>query len=379
MIEPEVHAVRGCIDHPPVQVEVTPGPLRITGWVLDEAAALRSAVIIAGDQPGVRVRLGLWRPDVGDAFPDVGHAAASGFQCDLDVRAVGPGPLEVTLLASTGAGEWHVAASIEVNVVARGEDRGGTRPRAAFTIVQNEPVMLPLWLDYYGRFFDAEDLYVLNHDGTDGSVEAVSDRCQVIPIHRTKSFEHRWLRATVEAFQTFLLRSYDAVLFTEADEFVVADPRRYSGLDDYIGQLEEPAARCLGFNVVQQPDEPALQFGRPLLAQRRYWHASLGYSKRLLGRVPLRWSEGFHEEYNAPDRAPDPALLLVHLHRIDYDWCVTRHRSTAARNWSEEDIAREDGTQNRMASEEQLAHWFRFGPDLDSPRELIPEHVRSVL
>jgi hypothetical protein len=239
--------------------------------------------------------------------------------------------------------------------------------------------MLPLWLDYYGQHFDADDLYVLDHDSTDGSTTDLGGRCHVVPIHRDTAFDHRWLRLTVEQFQAFLLCSYYAVLFAEVDEFVLADPLRYSGLAAYVAELTRPAARCLGFNVVQQHDEPTLRLDAPVLAQRRYWHASTVYSKRLLSRIPLRWSEGFHQEYNAPDDAPDPELLLVHLHRVDYDMCLARHQAAAGRDWNQADVVRGNGAQNRITDPSDFEEWFYRGADLDAPRELIPERVRTVL
>lgn len=116
-----------------------------------------------------------------------------------------------------------------------------------------------------------------------------------------------------------------------------------------------------------------------MLAQRRHWHASLKYSKSLISRVPLRWSRGFHEEYNAPDQKPDPELLLVHLHRVDYDVCLAHHRESAARVWNEEDVLRGEGWQNRVFEATEFEEWFHRGPDLDSPRELIPDHIRALL
>jgi len=98
-----------------------------------------------------------------------------------------------------------------------------------------------------------------------------------------------------------------------------------------------------------------------------------------VSKVPLRWSEGFHDEFIGPDDPPDRDLLLVHLHRVDYDWCLARHRSTASRNWSAEDIERRDGWQNRVAEATEFEHWFRAGPDLETPREVIPDHIRAVL
>ena len=103
------------------------------------------------------------------------------------------------------------------------------RRRAAFTIVQNEPVFLPLWLQYYGRYFDRSDLYVLDHGTTDASTNEINSSCNVLRVHREKSFDHAWLRSTVATFQAFLLQSYERVLFAEADEFIVADPCSYSG------------------------------------------------------------------------------------------------------------------------------------------------------
>lgn len=250
------------------------------------------------------------------------------------------------------------------------------RPRAAFTIVQNEPLFLPLWLDYYSRHFDRRDLYVLDHDSTDGTTEAVESRCTVVRVHRDRSFDHGWLNATVTRFQAFLLQSYKRVLFTECDEFVVADPARYGGLADYISQCRAPLVRCTGFEVVHYPDEePPLRLGEPLLAQRRYWHASRSYSKALLAAEPVSWSLGFHEATSHGVLHPDPALLLVHLHRIDYAACVEKHRQTAARRWNERDLEGDLGIQNRLVEEDPAFRQWYFLPD----RLPIPDRVRDVL
>jgi len=256
-------------------------------------------------------------------------------------------------------------------------DRGGRR--AAFTIVHNEPLWLPLWLKHYRRFFAAEDIYVLDHDSTDDSTRDLAGECIVVPVHREAAFDHRWLRSVVQDFQAFLLRSHEVVLFAEVDEFIVADPQRYAGLDAYIDQLEGSAVRCSGFNVVQQTGEPALRFDSPLLAQRGYWHPSPYYSKRLISRIPLRWTVGFHEEFNAPEKAPDPELLLLHLQRADYDTCLRRHRASVARDWSRYDVEKGLGSQNRISDPHEFEEWFRAGPEDDGSREPIPDHIKELL
>jgi hypothetical protein len=370
--------VRGSIDEPVTGERINGDRLRLRGWVFDERGPLDRVIAVIGDLPPVRLSVGQWREDVGSSFPQFPAAGASGFQCDVDLRAVSPGRLPVELLARSTDGEWHHPAASAIDV-AGAPVVTGRRAAAAFTIAQNEPVMLPLWLQYHERHFAGRDLYVLDHDSTDGCAEQLAGRCHVIPVHRSTSFDHRWLRATVEAFQSFLLQSYATVLFTEVDEFVVPDPRHYSGLADYIARMAAPAVRCVGFEVVQQPDEPPLDFDEPILRQRSSWHASSDYGKRVLSRIPLAWSEGFHHEYNAPDDPPDPALMLIHLHRVDYQRCLARHRSSAEREWSQEDVARGDGWQNRVVADEEFDRWFYAGPDLDAPREVIPPHLREVL
>jgi hypothetical protein len=171
-----------------------------------------------------------------------------------------------------------------------------------------------------GRSFAGEDLYVLDHDGTDGSSRQARQRfgVNVLPVHRDRSFDHRWLCETVCRFQAFLLQSYRAVLFAEADEFVVPDPRAFRDLAEYAAALDAPYARCTGLNVLHLHDiEPPLDFARPILAQRAACYRSAIYCKPVLAREPLAWEPGFHTARGA-DAPPDGRLYLLHLHRADY-------------------------------------------------------------
>ena len=379
MPDPPATTIHARLDAPAEDQTVGAGSLRIAGWALAREALIDRLLVVVDGMAATPVRLGEVRPDVADAFPGVAHATGSGFEALVDLRGMAGRPARVALLASVPGEPLREVAARTLTVVAPDRPRDGARPRAAFTIAHDEPVMLPLWLAYYGRHFDADDLFVLAHDTSDGSTDGLDGRCHVVPVHRSAAFDHLWLRRTVEDFQAFLLRSYETVLFAEVDEFVVADPRRYSGLGAYIDALEGPAARCSGFNVVQQTDEAPIRFDEPLLAQRAWWHASTAYSKRLVARTPLRWSMGFHHEYNTPDAAPDPDLMLVHLHRIDFDWCLARHRRNTARDWSAADLESGAADHHHIVEGAEFEHWFRSGEDLESPRERIPEHLRTVL
>jgi glycosyl transferase family 2 len=375
----------GNIDFPAPGAVVPRTPLIVTGWALGaDGPAAKMLVLINGGRP-TEARLGSSsRDDVGAEYPGVPDAARSGWDAVLDVRDV-PGPdATLTALARTGSG-WTEVASLEIQLEAPQPASDGRH--AVFTIARDESTFLPIWLEYYGRHYDPADIYVLDNDSSDASTDGLEGRCHVVPVHRAASAGEGsasillWLKGTVEDFQRFLLRSYTTVLFAEIDEFVVPDPARHPSLGAYIANLEGPAACCSGYNVVHYPEEPAIDFGRPLLRQRRYWHPSPHwYSKRLLSRIPLSWSIGFHDEYNAPDAKPDPDLCLVHLHRVDYEYCLERHRRSAGHQWSANDLQFNLSWHQRIAEPEEFREWFFHGEDLEGPgREEIPERIRDLL
>lgn len=371
----------GFIDWPQAGGVVARGELRSTGWAVGPGGPLAAALLLVDGRWAQSVRTGMPRPDIASERPEIPRAAWSGWEATVDLRRAAGPVARISLLAPAAGGDWTELDTVEVRID-QSRALAGRRGRAAFTIVQNEADFLPLWLDYYGRHFDPSDIYVLDHDSTDRSTDDLDGRCNVVALHRDRSFDHVWLKSAVEAFQTFLLRSYDAVLFAEADEFVVADPLRYDGLGAYVEALDGPAACCTGFNVVHYPadEAEALRLDRPLLDQRRFWHRSPKYSKRLLSKVPLAWTVGFHLEANLPEVAPDPSLYLIHLHRADYDLCLARHRAAVEREWSDDDVRHGFGRESRVVDPEEFARWFWEGDDLEgSEREPIPPHLREVL
>jgi hypothetical protein len=285
---------------------------------------------------------------------------------------------------------------------------------AVFTIVQDEPVFLRAWARHYRRTYGSGDTYVLHHPRVGESPDAgwIADArldvampgwraddhdrgFEIFPVHRDESFNHEWLRGTVQAFQRMLLRSYDTVLFSEVDEFVTTNPvatdmslREWL---DAFSESREGVVRCTGYEVVHDfACEPPLDWRRrPLLAQRSLWYRSEYYSKTLLATVPLTWTEGFHTIAPAsrPDTvvtqpAPRDDLLLLHLHKVDFPTALTRHRSTAARKWSPDDVAHNRGMQNRIADEGWLREWWFHSVDAPYERSRlvkIPDDVRNCL
>ena len=248
---------------------------------------------------------------------------------------------------------------------------------AVMTMVADESFFLPLWLRYYGSFADAADIYVLDHDSTDGSTEG---RGFVrIQVHNPV-LDWAWHVEVVRRQQAELLERYDVVLYTDVDEIVVPDPA-YGDLGRYVAEFSGEFVTCRGWEVLHDPStEPALDPSRPVLEQRGRWFRNPAYSKPLLATVPMPWTGGFHGRTDGLTR-DDPRLSLVHLHRVDFDRCLDRHRQRVARPWVPEQVADGWGYQDRITDLEAFRTWFftdSSWPGTSIAIEDIPNRWRSA-
>ena len=234
----------------------------------------------------------------------------------------------------------------------------------AFTIVQNETLFLDLWARYYSKHIDKYDIFILNHNTNlyESKVQLSFLKSQgfnVIPVHRSESFNHQWLRETVQSFQSFLLQSYDVVLFAECDELLIPNEKYNGGLSEYLfAQKSQPIKRCCGYELIHYKDEePPLYFGYSPLKQRNFWYREPMYDKPLITNQKVNWDEGFH---NITDLETDidTDIFLVHLHRMDYNLCKLKHEEQAKRKWSQSDLETNKGFQNRLFDDEGFNKWF---------------------
>jgi hypothetical protein len=246
--------------------------------------------------------------------------------------------------------------------------------RAVATIVHDEEFFFPIWLAYYSRFFAPEDIYVLDHDTTDGSTDGPG--FNRIPVSHD-GVDHQWMVDTVQALQHELQARYDIVLVTDVDEIVVPDPAR-GDLGGYLDRFEERFIACHGFELAHRPDEEApYDPAVPIMSQRHWWFANAAYNKPILATEPLDWIPGFHGvtsgEFNF-----DPGLFLVHLHRLDYEECRKRHAIRRQREWAEDDLSRKYAVHNLLDAGDEFEDWFlgkKNGLD-DTPviLERVPDH-----
>jgi hypothetical protein len=77
---------------------------------------------------------------------------------------------------------------------------------------------------------------------------------------------------------------------------------------------------------------------------------------------------GFHRTADLEMRT-DPDLYLIHLHRMDYDICLERHRYRQNRAWNERDLDQGWARHNRITDEAAFARWFY--EDTNSPFERL--------
>jgi hypothetical protein len=229
---------------------------------------------------------------------------------------------------------------------------------AAFTMVYND-VFLPMWLDYYGREFGRENLYVIDHGSTDGSVED-GVGYNVLRVPRSGGLDEEQRAAFNSDFQSALLKFYDVVVFADADEILIADPARFDGLSDFIARRCESYVTAIGLEVIHaQESEAPLDGSKPVLQQRAHVQFAAEYCKTLVARVPLTWGAGCHSTQRSAQIDRD--LYLFHLKRMDHDLAVQNHRKARALRWSQSAVRKHHGIQTRISEEEFIAKVVRPG------------------
>ena len=202
---------------------------------------------------------------------------------------------------------------------------------AALTMMHNEPVWARAWARHYTREVGAENCLVLDHGSTDGSTRDLGVRVERVG---RGALDEDARAALVSDVTRELLRGYDAVVHSDADELVLADPDRFADLRDYASRAPR-VATAVGLDLHHIPgEEGALRPGEMLGGQRRWVRFSAAMCKPALVQAPVRWRPGFH----ACDAAPVfGALYLVHLRYADLDAGLARLRRTRAQTFAQAD------------------------------------------
>lgn len=190
---------------------------------------------------------------------------------------------------------------------------------AVITMVRDEREMLPRWIAHYGAQVGVGNLTVFDDQSTDGSTDDLPCPTHHLPgMKPGKTFDARRSHL-VSSFARALLESYDVVIYTDVDEFLVPDPARHADLRSYLAARPAvPVIAGLALNVTHlDAIEPPLSPERPVLAQRRFAKFIPGMCKPSIKRTPDRWIRSGHG-IQAP-YAVDPELFMFHLKFADLD------------------------------------------------------------
>lgn len=240
----------------------------------------------------------------------------------------------------------------------RPHSRAGTL--AIITMAYNESLNLPIWLSHYRRTAPGAKLFVIDHSSDDGSTDDLPGVTTIpLPQGRLDEVDRTFL---ITALQQGLLRYYEVVIYTDCDELLVPDPATSPSLEAHLAARQYAYASPVGLNVIQALDrEPAIDFTKPLLRQRRYgqFHAQL--CKPIVTRVPLVWEPGFHTA-NRPVSIDDD-LYLFHLKQIDRDAGLQRHHLARQLPWSRRAIDGQHSAHHRYEDERFLNEFFRAPAD----------------
>ncbi|MDL2320469.1 glycosyltransferase family 2 protein, partial [Alistipes sp. OttesenSCG-928-B03] len=147
--------------------------------------------------------------------------------------------------------------------------------------------------------------------------------CEHVPQNVAAGDNSRIARLSDAAAR--LLNDYDLVIGTDADEFLVVDPRTGKSLAEYLSSIKiKGSVSALGMDVGQhRENEKPIDASQPFLSQRHYALVSTRYTKSSVISEPLRWGAGFHRVRGRNFRI-DPNLYLFHFGCVDLAMCMAK-------------------------------------------------------
>lgn len=190
----------------------------------------------------------------------------------------------------------------------------------AITMARNDAFFLSKWIEYYGKILGKENLYIYL-DGTDQPIppdagEATVVHCERIPGQVVAAEKRRLAHLSNTAAE--LLKTYDLVIGTDADEYLIIDPACGRTLPEYLSEITcEPSVSGLGLDVGQKMgEEQVIDRSNTFLAQRTYAVVSSRYTKPVVVSKPVQWGAGFHRIKKHNFRI-DKNLYLLHFGCFD--------------------------------------------------------------
>ena len=207
------------------------------------------------------------------------------------------------------------------------------------SMARNDKVFIQKWIEYYGREFGKENLFLIL-DGHDQPIPENSHEINLIKVpHKVlnRSAGDRSRSKLVSKFAQGLFYRYDRVIALDIDEFLIIDPKLNISLKKYLnGKFMSSSISALGLDVGQHvKEEDPIDLNQPFLEQRSYAHISPRYTKPIIAFKPITWGGGYHR-VKWENFKIDPNLFLFHFGMVDYELATEKTNDDSRLNegWS---------------------------------------------
>ncbi len=198
-------------------------------------------------------------------------------------------------------------------------------------MARNDEFFLGRWVNYYGRLFGEENLYIYL-DGLDQKPPHGAGRSNVHIVEKqgikVVSAENLRLNFLSDRAAELFKSGYELVIGCDSDEFLILDPNTGKSLPEYLSSLIiKSTVSALGLDVGHHlKKELPLDKSKPILQQRHYALINSRFTKTNIIAKPVRWGRGFHRVRGHNFRI-DKNLYLLHFGNTDHDTLLAKYNS----------------------------------------------------
>lgn len=219
---------------------------------------------------------------------------------------------------------------------------------AIITMVYNESLNLPMWVNHYSNQCPGSELYVIDH-GSDISVRESQGGVNVLRIPRS-DFDERRRAELVSRLHNTLLLEFDWVFYTDCDELIVS--ATHGTISEALAEEDNSVKSivAVGMNLWHRIDEEKeFDRSRSISEQRQYATFEKFMCKPFTARVPISWIPGFHTSNLPP--CFGSGYYQIHTKYIDHHEALERLALTSGLNWSSEALEKGWSSHQRVSAE----------------------------
>lgn len=229
------------------------------------------------------------------------------------------------------------------------------------TYVHDEHFFFPIFLKYYTKIFNPEDIFVVENNCENSFIYNYRKKFLFNNFVFNTKFNHDFTAINQELtrLMRILLDQYYSVYLAECDEILYHPNGLIQAAKKYF-KWPQKVIRCLGYEPIHdiQNNESALNPDLSLLKQRKLWWDNNYFRKPVFIKEPIDYWNNMH---NFDEAYPtiDTQLMLIHLKMIDYDVLYARNQKTLLEgNFHPETLTLKKGWQNRIEKKEQFDSFF---------------------